>query len=165
MITRREIATLGGVFWSPHRNAWFYDIATATDNDLVCVKAQFDHATVNRMGRRVWDRAPVPPLYALDRPVLPYPGKAPPCRLVKLNQRITREDRPAELYFNAVHLTWKHGEWTVKNQGIVTGPSRLGYVWGDTPPLFPEWREVRERIRLAAQLGTYIKAEMPEGYR
>jgi hypothetical protein len=162
VITRREIATLGGVFWSPHRNAWFYDIATATDNDLGCALAQFDH-TVNHMGKRVWDRAPVPPLYALDRPVLPKAGKAPPCRLVRLNKRITRPDRPSDLYFDANVLTWR-GEWLVRPTGVVTGPSRIAAIWADLP-MYPEWKEVRQRIRLAAQLGTYITAELPEGYR
>ena len=140
--------------------------------DLACVENfadldTFVHFTPDmrymHMGKRVWDRAPVPPLYAIDRPVLPYAGKAPPCRLVRLNKRITRQDRPAELYFDANVLTWR-GEWQLRPTGVVTGPSRLAYIWASLP-VYPEWREVRQRIRLAAQLGTYITAELPEGYR
>ena len=90
-------------------------------------------------------------------------GAAPPCRLVRLNQRITRKDQPGLVYFNADQFRWIDGGWNEMTTAIVTGPSRLAVLWPALPTL-PEWKAARKRVRLAAQLGAYVVAKLPEGY-
>ena len=133
--------------------------------DLAWIKELIDEddRAVLHMAKKVWDRDPVPPLYALDRPHVAT-GKAPPVRLVQLVKRITRPDQPGLVYFDASHMRWdREAKWWVYGSNVVTGPARLGVIWG-APPTLPEWSEARKRIRLAAQLGAYIVATLPSGY-
>ena len=151
----------GVEFWSPGRNRWIADLADATDRDLECAGAQMQHTM--HLGKRVWDREPVAPLWVLDRPVVKQ-GEKPPTRLAQITRRITRQDQPGLVYHEAQHLKFRGGRWVVVNPAVITGPARIAAIWGELPT-HTEYMDTRKRVRLAAQLGTYITEELPEGYR
>lgn len=114
------------------------------------------------MGKKVWNRTPFKrPVWVLDRmvPAEPRPGSAPKTRLLMVTGTVTSDIHPG-VSFDATKLRWSVGKWS-KHGPTITNARRIGAVW-DQQPSLPAWIEMRNRLRLAAQLGHWINPPLPE---